>query len=134
MSMYINDRDKNRFDDILFIVGSKCIIEIDDVNSPTGFWWGTISSVTFNENVKGWYVKATITEGRFTIGEYGTEIYSNEFEGREPSVNYTLYPRTKQTIELVWDIIRNNNRKNQEILELRKKNLLLEELICKIKK
>jgi hypothetical protein len=77
--------------------GSMCIIEVDDVNSPTGLWWGTVVEVIPHDNYLA--VSAKITGGKFTMNG-DSPVLCNEEQGQTPHVNYTVYPSTKTTRRL----------------------------------
>ncbi len=83
--------------DLTLKAGDKCILVVDDVNSPTGTWWGTITSVD-NDNYE-----AQITEGPFKMKE-GFPIFSSEEAGVVPHVNYSIYPNNEATRTLFNEI------------------------------
>lgn len=71
-------------------VGDRCIIEVDRVNSPEGLWWGVVTEVN------GGLVSATIQGGRFELDSFDKKpVYSDEHQGREPNLNYTVFPDTR---------------------------------------
>ena len=77
-------------------VGQRCILNVDDVNRPTGVWFGIVESVEQKGTAPNtWYdVKARIT-GPITADTdpanpfYGT-VGSKEF-GCVPNVNYEVF-------------------------------------------
>lgn len=76
----------------LFVIDGPCIIVVDDVNRPTGIWWGTVRSIEEKgfESCKYLQLVAEITGGKFCID--GKPIFSDENRGCIPTVNYTVYP------------------------------------------
>lgn len=81
--------------------GARCIIAVDDVNTPTGWWWGIVDKAADH----GTYVSvdAHIT-GPFQFEPGG--IYRNEVPlygdaHIQPAVNYRIYPDTRDIRELI---------------------------------
>lgn len=73
----------------LLTVGSQCIIEVDDVNSPSGIWLGTIRSATAHDTYLS--VEAEISGG-FFFDRNGLIVKTEEHAGETPTVNYSVYP------------------------------------------
>lgn len=84
-------------------VGASCIIEVNEVNSPTGLWWGKVVAVeVIGHDHAFLLVDAVIDGGRFAFEEIRhTPIRSDELKGQQPSVNYSVYPDTETTRELL---------------------------------
>lgn len=81
--------------------GMPCIIMVDDVNSPTGIWWGEV--VETHSEKTYLRVSAKITGGRvsFYSTKYGCgekhPLETNEEKDTEPNVNYRVYPNNETT-------------------------------------
>lgn len=89
----------NLCDKELLQPGKPCIIIVDEVNNPTGIWWGEIISV---EPRNTWLeVTARVKGGRFALDERRKPIYSDEHQGLEPSKNYRVVPDTKTIREML---------------------------------
>lgn len=84
--------------------GASCIIRVNDVNSPTGVWWGTVEDVMERDGHLA--VRAVITGGRFNIDDTGCIVYSTEKKEVVPYVNYTVYPDTHTTRELFHHLLK----------------------------
>lgn len=76
----------NHCDKPLLQLGDACIIEVNEVNSPTGIWEGVVGGV---EDVDGRWLRVRAT------------IKGGEHDGREPSVNYGVLPDTATVRDLV---------------------------------
>jgi len=94
----------NVCDKELLTVGSPCIIEVNDVNSPTGIWWGEVVEVRCHDTYLS--IIAKITGGRFQLVELGKAVRSDECMGQVPSVNYDVFPDTESIRQLFWRIQR----------------------------
>ena len=87
--------------------GDRCIIYVNTVNSPTGWWWGIVDSVIWTDDSRGGWgnVEAHITgefafvpdEGPFHEPAYGS---SNV----KPHVNYQVFGSDRDTFGLVHRI------------------------------
>lgn len=90
----------------LLTVGSPCIIEVNDVNSPTGLWWGEVIDV---KNHNDWLeIIAKITGGEFKVysNVRTIPVKSDQYKDVIPHVNYTVYPCT-ETIIWLFERIKN---------------------------
>lgn len=91
--------------------GRSCIIVVDDVNSPTGIWWGKVVETNVSGSPGNQYlqVEAQIDGGAFRlaldIGRCGDPIRSDEYRGQTPRANYRVYPDTATTRQLFQQII-----------------------------
>ena len=66
--------------------GDKCIIDVNEVNYPTGYWDGEVISCVDQGT---WFeVKAKITN-------------QGDYEGQQPNVNYNVYPKTNDFDNLI---------------------------------
>ena len=86
--------------------GDRCIIFVNPVNSPSGWWWGRIVSCEEGGKLSWpWFKVDAVITGVFNRGherdlgrerkvEYGTQE-------RSPSINYDVYPADKGTVYLV---------------------------------
>jgi len=100
--------------------GSPCIIEVNRVNSPEGYWWGEVLEADNREMYLE--VTAKITGGRVQFGEMGEPVRSDEHKDKIPSVNYKVYPDTDTTQMLFSRIIRaeaNADRANDKVAHWR---------------
>ena len=82
--------------------GDRCIIHVDDVNSPTGWWWGVVDENEWSDDQGGWgSVQAHIT-GPFAFeqGQFATKPAYGSSDIK-PTVNYTVYPADRETLGLV---------------------------------
>lgn len=108
--------DKN-----LLTIGGSCIIYVDEVNSPKGYWWGTVILLE--------PFTVEITGGRFgfqkdSLGYYNLEkpLYTNEQKNAIPSYQCTVYPDIPSVRRLLHDLIKKEeelNRKNVHIVMLK---------------
>lgn len=112
-------------------VGDRCIIDINDVNSPTGWWWGIVDSFEWHDDhLGGWgKVEAHIT-GPFSFkadmigNKPGTEpMYGDDH--RKPSVNYNVFAADRDTVLLVRRL---RNVQSNFVGKLREANIRNEEL------
>jgi hypothetical protein len=112
-------------------IGAQCIIEVDCVNSPTGWWWGTIikHEYLYSDRIK---VIASITGGRFQIGDHYKPIYSDEYKDDVPRINYIIYPNpiVNGCTNLLWRFLQQEN----EICKLKQNYKWLEQLHIASKK
>ncbi len=79
-------------------IGSSCIIVIDTVNSPTGIWWGTITTKNPCDDLP--IFTAKITNGRFKMNDDSLNpgpIHSTECKNTVPNVNYSIFPNNELT-------------------------------------
>lgn len=67
-------------------VGDPCIIYVDTVNRPTGWWLGRVSSVGAADRLHP--AVTAIIQAPFE----GDALYAADID-HEPSVNYSVYPR-----------------------------------------
>jgi hypothetical protein len=83
--------------------GDRCIIHVNDVNSPTGWWWGIVDSFEWKGSTADRWgcVTATIT-GPFGF-EPGSPLNPPAFGSMQvkPSVNYNVYAADRAAIDLV---------------------------------
>jgi hypothetical protein len=88
--------------------GNSCIIEVDSVNSPTGFWWGEVIEISHKMDYL--HVKAKIVGGRVKFNDGCEEIKSSEQRGVIPNLNYHVYSDTETTRSFVRHIIRETEK------------------------
>lgn len=76
--------------------GERCIVYVNNVNTPSGWWWGIVDAVESH----GHYARceARIT-GAFRVDENGKPVYGSE--NRSPHLNYQVYPANAATMEIV---------------------------------
>jgi hypothetical protein len=78
--------------------GDRCIVKVDDVNRPTGWWFGVIESVAWKDTYGTCVARIT---GSFRLKEHNFDpIYGNE--DIVPSVNYHVYADTADTRQIAW--------------------------------
>lgn len=77
-------------------VGDSCIIYVDDVNTPHGWWKGEVVSVEEHERYTS--VTAKIVDGR--LKDHRNPSFRDYYD-RAPTVNYTVYPADPGTTHLV---------------------------------
>lgn len=83
--------------------GDRCIIHVDDVNSPTGWWWGVVDTNEWKDDYKGGWgsVQAHIT-GPFAFEPgLGSDKPAYGSLDTKPTVNYTVYPADRETVGIV---------------------------------
>lgn len=78
-------------DEDLLKPGMPCIIEIDLANTPSGTWWGEITSPG----------EAKITGGRVSFTDQGHPVRSEEANGTKPFLNYRIYAPTEPVLALL---------------------------------
>lgn len=111
--------------------GDRCIIHVNDVNSPTGWWWGVVDEITWKDDYRGGWgnVEAHIT-GSFTfeprMGSQTPMYGSSEIK---PTVNYKVYGVDLDTIHLVQTILRLETEENRKLQNFRAANTELRSLI-----
>jgi hypothetical protein len=99
--------DANLDEAALLTPGAPCIIDVSTANNPKGIWWGVVDSVERKESYLR--VRAHITGGRvdFINSPFGPKpLYTNEEQGTEPTVNYTVYANTSGVREYLRRIKR----------------------------
>lgn len=115
------------YDKKLLTLNSQCIIYVDEVNSPTGYWWGTVILLE--------PLTAKITGGKFDLndGNFLKPKYSNEKENQIPSLNYKIYPDNPIIREVLFKFLKEKeklDKKNEYIRELKE---MYTELIISMK-
>jgi hypothetical protein len=110
-------------------VGDRCIIHVDDVNRPTGWWWGIVDSFEWNDDHHGGWGKVgahttgpfqfEITPG-FPNGDSRRPVYGES--NQMPYVNYIVYPASRDTAQLVRSIIRGEEHYKGELHNLKIRN------------
>jgi len=99
-------------------VGDRCIIEVDEVNRPTGLWWGRVTSV----GPEDWKVEAVIDGGKFHVSReefiYGKPVLTDERKDQEPSVSYYVLPDTDSVRALLQRLQRFEENLRQAELRL----------------
>lgn len=94
-----------KFGDQLLVPGAPCIIVVDTANSPAGTWWGVVREVESALERTYIKVRAEIV-GRFDLAHnLGGSLDERpadpgQGKGREPTVNYRVYPDTDLTRSL----------------------------------
>jgi hypothetical protein len=103
-----------------FAPGDRCVIHVNDVNSPTGWWWGVVDEFVWSD-FSGGSGKAHIT-GPFVFNPNAPwqPLYGDA--NIEPTVNYNLYGIDKDTVHLVQMRIRAEKQENAELNRLRVAN------------
>lgn len=97
--------------------GDRCIIEVDDVNRPTGLWWGLVDAVDQKDGYAN--VKAHITGPfQFTAQQFGSAPNYGS-DNTQPSVNYSVYAATKTSIYLFQRLQTQASRHTAEVHNLR---------------
>jgi len=110
--------------------GDRCIIYVNEVNSPRGWWWGIVDSIEWNDDHKGGWgkVEAHIT-GEFRFHREKVPMGSTSplygDDDLKPSVNYTVYKADRDTISLVDRLLKTKRSLGNEIRDLK---VRLEEL------
>jgi len=101
--------------------GDRCIIHVDSVNSPTGWWWGEVDSITWKDDHNGGWgsVTAHITGPfQFSPDQFNPRpLYGDAVI--KPSVNYGVYPADRETVRLVRWLMDTTDRKDAEIRKLK---------------
>jgi hypothetical protein len=107
--------DKN-----LLTINGPCIIYVNEVNSPKGYWWGTVVLLE--------PFTVRITGGRFgfqkdSLGYYNLEkpLYTNEQKDITPSYQCTIYPDIPSVRRLLHNLLKTEeelNHKNKHIIKL----------------
>jgi len=98
--------------------GDRCIISVNDVNSPTGWWWGIVDTIEWHDDLGGWgEVKAHIT-GLFRVEGSHFEEPNYGTSNTKPSVNYTVYPANRETQGLAQLIVHQENDSARRIRDL----------------
>ena len=79
-------------EDHLYKVGDRCIIVVNDVNSPTGTWEGEVTFAAEEATAESGYrrVRAKITDPK--VKSRGAQVDYARFFEAEPTVNYSVYP------------------------------------------
>lgn len=81
--------------------GAPCIIEVDEVNSPTGVWWGEVIEAVD----QGTYLSVqAVIKGRFKLNRDWEPVVGGENGGRQPGMNYQVYPATKTVQSIFWKL------------------------------
>ncbi len=88
---------------------TDCIIYVNAVNSPTGWWWA--KRITDNQNDRA---EVVISGGRVCFNDNGRPIKSDENNGLRPHVNFEEYPYNKYTLALVRKIHMHRKEIKQE--------------------
>lgn len=104
-------------------VGTTCIIHVDEVNSPKGWWFGVVDKIVDHGTYRE--VTAHIT-GEFRLNANWRPIYTGEVNQKDPYLNYTVYPDNESTRSLVntlrlhiADVTGKNHRLHTQLSELR---------------
>jgi len=82
-------------------VGQKCIIQVDTVNSPTGWWIGEITGF---ENHDTWTTVDAVITGplsRTKLEPYSEKGATTFTTPIHPSVNYHVYPYSDEWAQVV---------------------------------
>jgi len=87
-------------DEVFLKPGASCIIRVNELNFPTGLWWGTVIEQPSTIG-KCLLVKAKISGGRFGFSKPGVRIKSDEAMDVIPSGNYDVYPDIAVVRELL---------------------------------
>lgn len=85
--------------------GERCIIYVNTVNSPAGWWWGVVAAV--EDCGRDTRCDARIT-GAFRVDENGNPVYGSE--NIAPHLNYQVYPANTATTEIVMVLVSNESR------------------------
>jgi len=95
--------------------GDRCIVYVNEVNSPTGWWWGLV-----NEEGNGAIITGPFQfyPDRVVPSSEGWEpLYGDD--DRLPTVNYTTYRADKKTMGLVKTILFQKQKHQKEARKLR---------------
>lgn len=95
-------------------IGDRCIIFVNSVNSPQGWWWGKVESLTPSDRCIRCTARIT---GPFAFDSRNDPIF--DAEERTPNVNYSVYAITADTIDLIRALIYLSNRRSVEAEEAR---------------
>lgn len=108
----------------IYAVGDPVWIEVNDVNSPTGWWHGEVTEIYIQFDRP--YYRAKITDTRLKGQEEHSSSMGFTYYDRAPNVNYTLYPRNKHTDDLIRRIqhLEVEARKDRSRAALREDTLL----------
>ncbi|MFA5801247.1 MAG: hypothetical protein WC911_02095 [Thermoleophilia bacterium] len=89
-------------------VGQKCIIEVDSVNHPEGWWIGEITRMERHPN----YIEVEAD----IIGL--TDRKHSLIERVQPGVNYSVYPYSESWARVVESFLVEQGRLREKILSL----------------
>ena len=84
-----------------FSPGQICILYVDDVNTPTGWWFGVVDTVVQHGSWAD--ISAHIT-GPFMLDKSWKPIYGNQKE--LPFQNYAVYPDTPSMRSVIWQLLK----------------------------
>lgn len=105
-----------------FKVGDRCIIHVNKVNSPTGWWWGVVDSFEWNDQPRGGWGKAEahITgplQFKSALVGNGSDNPLYGDDNLTPSVNYAVYAADRDTISLVKSLTQTHKHFEAKVRE-----------------
>ncbi|MFH1047479.1 MAG: hypothetical protein V1738_04205 [Patescibacteria group bacterium] len=107
--LYVSEQERNPEP------GDRVYVVVDDVNEPTGIWFGRLVTVDKLRPAVGRF--DTLTEWASCCAVIADPNADPNFDGREPSLNYRVYSVSAGTEHF----LRLHRKAQQQILELKKR-------------